>query len=166
MINAAIFLVYEELLSRYEWKTNHSTTAVVNTLKNLHVYLVTTQITVRYSVSAASQSPSILNITSRHFSFHLAKWSFGYFSGAPVTLTRINISIYLTRWSLEDQQVSTLNFSWAVSCDVRGRNLTLPCQDWGTVGWVISQHLIRSYCTHHWVPAINNIIQLYNSLQL
>ena len=82
MINAAIFLVYEELLSRYEWKTNHSTTAVVNTLKNLHVYLVTTQITVRYSVSAASQSPSILNITSRHFSFHLAKWSFGYFSGA------------------------------------------------------------------------------------
>ena len=83
MINAAIFLVYEELLSRYEWKTNHSTTAVVNTLKNLHVYLVTAQITVRYSVSAASQSPSILHkITSRHFSFHLAEWSFGYFSGA------------------------------------------------------------------------------------
>ena len=170
MINAAIFLVYEELLSRYEWKTNHSTTAVVNTLKNLHVYLVTAQITVRYRVSAASQSPTILKkITSRHFSFHLAKWSFGYFSGAPVTLTRSNISIYLTRWSLEDQQVSILNFIWAVSCEVRGRNLTLPClpsQDWGTVGWVISQHLIRSYCTHHWVPAINNIIQLYNSLQL
>ena len=83
MINAAIFLVYEELLSRYEWKTNHSTTAVVNTLKNLHVYLVTAQITVSYSVNAASQSPTILKkITSRHFSFHLAEWSFGYFSGA------------------------------------------------------------------------------------
>ena len=68
MINAAIFLVYEELLPHYEWKTNHSTLAVVNTLKNLHVYLVTAQITLSFSLSAASQSPSLLNnITPRHF---------------------------------------------------------------------------------------------------
>ena len=64
MINAAIFLVYEELLPRYEWKTNHSTIAVVNTLENLHVYLVTAaritpSLSVSVSLSATSQSPGI-----------------------------------------------------------------------------------------------------------
>ena len=57
MINAAVFLVYEELLPRYEWKTNHSSLAVVNTLRNLHVCLVTAaRITesVRLSLSVAA----------------------------------------------------------------------------------------------------------------
>ena len=64
MINAGVFLVCEELLPRYEWKTNHSTIAVVNTLQNLHVYLVTAaritpSLSVSVSLSATSQSPGI-----------------------------------------------------------------------------------------------------------
>ena len=81
MINAGVFLVCEELLPRYKWKTRHSTVAVVNTLQNLHVYLVTARITV--SVTGKVQphkvplSSLLNNITSGHFSFHLAEWGFG-----------------------------------------------------------------------------------------